>query len=107
MENEEKITVGSGFVYDLIVHYLGEDHLYVSYYVLNLLFGIISYKLGFARELPLLKSIIVYIMLIIGMYVITIFNMFGLPITESLIIISLVLAIYRFRLYRERQAKQE
>lgn len=97
----------SGFIYDLIVHYIGEDHLFVSYYVLNIIFGIISYKLGFARELPILKSVIVYVMLIIGMFVITIFSMFGLPITESFIIIVLVLAIYRFRLHRERQVEEE
>lgn len=96
--------LGSGFIHDLIVHYIGEEHLFVSFYILNLLFGIISYKLGFARELPLLKSVIVYIMLIIGMFVITIFSMLGLPITESFIIIALVLAIYRFRLHRERQS---
>lgn len=95
----------SGFFYDLIVHYIGQEHLFVSFYVLNLIFGIISYKLGFARELPLLKSVIVYIMLAIGMFVISIFSMFGLPITESFVIIALVLAIYRFRLHRERQAE--
>lgn len=99
--------MGSGFFHDLITHYIGEDHLFVSFYVLNIIFGVISYKLGFARELPLLKSIIVYIMLAIGMFVITIFSMLELPITESFVVISLVLAIYRFRLHRERQAGTE
>lgn len=97
----------SGFIYDLIVHYIGEDRLFVSFYVLNIIFGVISYKLGFAKELPLLKSIIVYILLVVGMFVITIFSMFGLPITESFIIISLVLAIYRFRLHREREVEEK
>lgn len=99
--------MGSGIIHNLIVEYIGEDYLFWSFYVLNVLFGIISYKLGFARELPLLKSVIVYVLLIVGMFVITIFNILGLPITESFIIIALVLAVYRFRLHRERQAKEE
>lgn len=105
--NRERIRLGSGIFHDLIVRYIGEDHLFVSYYVINLFFGIISYKLGFARKLPLLKSIIVYIMLFIGMFVITIFNMLGLPIAESLVIISIVLGIYRFRMFMERRGREE
>ncbi|HLS23068.1 MAG TPA: YlaH-like family protein [Pseudogracilibacillus sp.] len=99
--------MGSGIIHHYIVELIGEAHLFKTFYILNVILGIISYKLGFARELPLLKSIIVYIMLFIGMFVITIFNLFGLPITESLIVISLVLAIYRFRMYRERKARGE
>src|SRR5699024_10306613 len=59
------------------------------FYVLNLIFSIIAYKLGFARELPLLKSIIVYILLAFGVIIITIFSILEYPMTESLIIISL------------------
>jgi len=99
--------LGSGIVHSLIVKYIGEDHLFTSFYILNIFFGIISYKLGFARKLPVLKSIIVYVMLIVGMFVITIFSMLGLPITESFIIISIVLAIYRLRLHFERKARQQ
>jgi len=76
------------------------------FYFLNLVFSVIAYKLGFARQLPLLKSIFVYILLAIGVYVITIFSVLRLPMTESLIIISVVLAIYRFRLHKERQKRK-
>lgn len=99
--------MGSGIVYQLIEQYIGEDKLFVSFYILNVIFGVIAYKLGFARKLPLLKSIIVYIMLLIGMFVVSIFNLLGLPITETLIIVALVLSIYRFRLHRERNARNE
>lgn len=99
--------MGFGIVHTLITEYIGIDKLFITMYILNLIFGIISFKLGFARELPLLKMIIVYILLFIGFYVITIFSVLGLPMTESLIIISIVLAIYRFRLHRERKEKQE
>src|SRR5699024_11330983 len=74
---------------------------------LNLIFGVLAYKLGFAKELPLLKSIIVYIMLAMGMFVISIFSIARLPMTETLIIISLVLGIYRYRLYKDRQTRNQ
>src|SRR5690625_591619 len=77
-------------------------------YFINLILSIIAYKLGFARELPLKKEIFVYIMLAIGVFILTIFNLMDFPITESLIIISLVLGIYRFRLHltRKKEAKE-
>lgn len=102
---KETIDLGSGIVYQLIERFIGEDYLFVSFYILNVIFGVIAYKLGFARKLPLLKSIIVYFMLFVGMYIVSIFNLLGLPITETLIIISVVLGIYRYRLYRERKAR--
>jgi|SRR5690625_3444490 len=95
-----------GIIFNFIEANFGTDHMFWTFYVLNLVFSIIAYKLGFARELPLLKSIIVYIMLAIGVYIITIFSVFKLPMTETLIIISVVLGIYRFRLHTERKAKK-
>jgi len=95
-------------LFDLIQSNVNENYelLFWIFYVLNLIFGIVAYKLGFARELPLLKSMIVYIMLAIGVYVITIFSIFKMPMTESLMIISAVLGIYRYRLHRERSSEQ-
>lgn len=81
---------------------------YWKSFVLNLIFSIIAYKLGFARGLPFKKEILVYIMLAVGVFILTIFNLMGLPITESLIIVSLVLGIYRYRLHvtRKKEAKE-
>lgn len=94
-------------LYDILVEHFGKtQNLFWAFYVLNLIFSIIAYKLGFARELPLVKSIIVYILLTIGVFLITIFSIMELPMTESLIIISIVLAIYRFRLHRERKQRE-
>jgi len=100
--------MGSNFsiLFDYIVENYGTENTFNIFYVLNLIFGIIAYKLGFARKLPLLKSICVYIMLVVGVFIITLFSSIAeLPITESLIIISIVLGIYRFRLHRERKRK--
>ncbi|MFD2628253.1 YlaH-like family protein [Oceanobacillus kapialis] len=93
-------------LFDLYVDNFGTDHIYVTFYLLNLLFGAIAFKLGFARKLPLLKTIFVYIMLAVGVYILTIFSILKLPITESLLVVSLVLGIYRFRLHRERNARE-
>lgn len=90
---------GNGGIYTFLF-----QHIFWVFYFLNLLFGITAYKLGFAKELPLLKSIFVYIMLALGTFIIAIFSIARLPMTETLIIISLVLGIYRFRLYKDRQS---
>ncbi|WHX28151.1 YlaH-like family protein [Virgibacillus halodenitrificans] len=91
-------------ILDLLIHFFGTDHIFWIFYILNLVFGSISFKLGFARELPILKNIIVYIMLAIGTFILTIFSIMNLPITESLILIALVLGIYRYRLHKQRTA---
>jgi len=96
-----------GIIFNFYYNNFGADGMFLFLYILNLIFSIIAFKLGFARELPLLKSVIVYILLAIGVFVITLFSLVQYPITETLIIISIVLAIYRFRLHRERQAKKE
>jgi len=83
------------------------NHMYWTFYVLNLIFGIIAYKLGFAKKLPLIKSLVVYILLAMGTFILTIFSILRLPMTESLIIVAIVMGMYRFRLHRERKEKQE
>src|SRR5699024_2061879 len=96
MENDLSLLLG------FFVNNFGTDHIFWIFYVLNLIFAWIAYKLGFARELPIGKSIIVYILLVLGNFTMTLFSIMKLPITESLIIISAVLGIYRYRLYKER-----
>lgn len=96
-----------GFLLNFVIENYGTDHIFWIFYVINFIFSVIAYKLGFARELPLLKSAIVYLLLFIGTYITTIFTIFYLPVTESLIIISIVLAIYRFRMYRQRKKAKE
>lgn len=96
-----------GLMFNFLQSNFGTEHMFWTFYVLNLILSIIAYKLGFARELPLLKSLIVYVMLAIGVFIITIFSVFKLPMTESLIIICAVLGIYRFRMYKERSNKNE
>ncbi|CDQ40249.1 MULTISPECIES: YlaH-like family protein [Virgibacillus] len=94
-------------IFDFVLDQFGTDvNIFWVFYILNLIFSIIAYKLGFARKLPMLKSIVVYILLAIGVYILTIFSIFQMPITESLVVISIVLGIYRFRLHRERSSQE-
>jgi|SRR5690625_666393 len=93
---------GNGSFYNFLF-----NNIFWIFYFLNTIFGIAAYKFGFAKQLPLLKSIFVYVMLILGMFIITIFSIVRLPMTESLIIISIVLGIYRYRLYKDRQSRSE
>ncbi|MCM3759300.1 YlaH-like family protein [Alkalihalobacillus oceani] len=66
--------------------------------------GIIVFNLGFARELPILKKVVIYIMLVIGCFVLWILEFaFGAPIIVVLIISALFLGAYRFRLHLHRK----
>lgn len=65
--------------------------------------AIMAYKFGFAKKLSLGKNIIIYILLIIGTFFLTLIFGLNLPLAECLIIIALVMGIYRLRLYRERK----
>lgn|SRR5699024_7248488 len=91
------------FAYEFYLEHFSVDYIFWVFFIVIFLLSALAYELGFARKLPLLKSIIVYVMLLLGTFITTTFAVFQMPIIESLIIISLVLAIYRFRMYRERK----
>jgi hypothetical protein len=78
---------------------------FLLYFMVTLL-CIIVYKLGFARKLPLLKSIVVYIVMIVGCFILTFFAI-GLPIAEGLLCSAIFLGIYRFRLYQARKQNEK
>ncbi len=73
-------------------------------YLTICLLSIIVYKLGFARKLPLLKSLIVYTFLILGCTILSFLGVF-LPIAEGLIVAALILIIYRVRRYFEHDGE--
>ncbi|WP_227935676.1 YlaH-like family protein [Alkalihalobacillus deserti] len=69
---------------------------------------IIVFNLGFATELPVLKKVIVYIMLLVGSFVMWFLEFaFGAPIIAVLIISGVILGLYRFRLHRHRKEKEQ
>lgn len=65
-------------------------------YLVILILSAIVYKLGFARKLPILKTIIVYIFLAIGAFPMAVLGI-ALPFVEALVIALIVLLIIRWR----------
>jgi hypothetical protein len=71
-------------------------------YVTIFLLSILVYKLGFAKKLPVLKSVVIYFFLGLGCTVLTFLGVF-LPVAEGLIAASSVLIIYKVRLYQSKR----
>ncbi|AIM17553.1 MULTISPECIES: YlaH-like family protein [Neobacillus] len=68
--------------------------------------SVLVYKLGFAKKLPLGKSIIIYIFLILGSTMLTFLGIF-LPIAEGLVVAALILIIYKIRLWQSKKTRTE
>ncbi|WP_078554937.1 YlaH-like family protein [Bacillus alkalicellulosilyticus] len=75
-------------------------------YAIVVITSIVVYNLGFARKLPILKSAVVYIALLVGCIPITIFAI-GMPVVESLLVAAAVLGLYRFRLAKHKKEKEQ
>src|SRR5699024_2490198 len=93
-------------IFDIVVEW-NQENAYWIFYFINLILAIAAYELGFAKKLSPIKTIIIYILLLLGNYILTIFSVLKIPMTESLIIITIVLVIYRKRLHYQRKAKEE
>lgn len=94
-------------VLEYILEWNGTDNIFWIFYVLNLILSAIAYQLGFAKKLPAGKNIVVYLLLMLGTFVVTIFStVMRMPTVECLVVIILVLGIYRFRLHRERKNRK-
>ncbi|MDX8044889.1 YlaH-like family protein [Gracilibacillus sp. S3-1-1] len=74
-------------------------------YLTVVVFAVLAYKFGFAKKLPPLKSAIIYILLFIGTFFLTLIFGLNLPLAESLFIIALVMGVYRLRLSQERKQR--
>lgn len=64
--------------------------------------SVLVYKLGFAKKLPIAKSIVIYLFLVMGCTVLTFLGIF-LPVAEGLVIAALILIIYKVRLNNEKR----
>jgi hypothetical protein len=85
----------------------GEDPMPMRYLWFTIIaLSILVYNLGFAKKLPLLKNVFIYIALALGCTLLTFLGVF-LPVAEGLIVASLVLGIYKFRLHRSKSEKKE
>ncbi|WP_226665912.1 YlaH-like family protein [Metabacillus litoralis] len=88
-------------LYQVIEHpKVGMWLLYLTIFFLSVL----VYKLGFAKKLPILKSVVIYTFLAFGCTILTFLGIF-LPVAEGLVVASLILIIYKIRLHQSK--KQE
>ncbi|HEU5139890.1 MAG TPA: YlaH-like family protein [Bacillales bacterium] len=81
------------------------DHFWQAYWLLYatiVILSVIVYKLGFAKKLPVLKSAVVYAVLLVGNLVFAFFAI-GLPIVGCLIVLTVVFGGYKVRLHRSRK----
>ncbi|UOQ85450.1 YlaH-like family protein [Gracilibacillus salinarum] len=72
-------------------------------YLTVVVLAILAYKFGFAKKLSPLQSFIIYILLFVGMFFLTLIFGLNLPLAESLFIIAVVMGVYRLRLFQERK----
>ena len=83
------------------------SHYAMFYLYLTIVFlSIIVYKLGFAKKLPLVKSLIIYIMLLIGCLILTVLSL-QLPIVGALFVAAIVLTIYKLKLKSARKNQNQ
>jgi hypothetical protein len=75
-------------------------------YLYIVILAAIVYKLGFAKKLPLLKNIVIYICLLIGCFVMLIFS-YALPIAEGLAGAAVLLILYKIRLHQSKKHQAE
>ncbi|WP_134700240.1 YlaH-like family protein [Ammoniphilus sp. YIM 78166] len=66
------------------------------YYIILILAAFV-YELGFARKLPILKKIFIYILLAVGCVPLTILKALGLPMIEAMLVAAGLLLFVRFR----------
>ena len=78
---------------------------YITFALVFILSAIV-FKLGFARELPLMKNMIIYAFLFLGCILLTFFAFF-LPMVEGLIVAALILIIYKSRMWREKREEKK
>ncbi|TDQ42274.1 YlaH-like protein [Aureibacillus halotolerans] len=75
-------------------------------YCIIVVLSVLVYNLGFARKLPILKNVIIYVMLLIGCMPLTVMGM-GLPVAEGMFVIAIIFGVYRFRLHRGRKNQSQ
>ena len=99
----EKMSGIARFIYEVMPSYTVAGYVL---FALVFLMSAIVYKLGFARKLKPLQSLVIYIFLFIGCLILTFLGFF-LPIVEGLIVAALILIIYRVRRMNEYKEQKE
>jgi chromate transport protein ChrA len=86
------------------VHENPERGMWILYLTIIVL-SVIVYNLGFAKKLPLLKNVVIYVCLALGCTILTFFAVF-LPVTEGLLLAAVFLGLYKLRLRSHKKEQQ-
>ncbi|WP_102347075.1 YlaH-like family protein [Bacillus sp. Marseille-P3661] len=71
-------------------------------YIIIVVLAIVVFNLGFAQKLSIIKTIVIYTLLLIGCGPLALLGV-RLPVAEGLLISAVVLGVYRFRLHQQRK----
>ncbi|SMO48891.1 YlaH-like family protein [Melghirimyces algeriensis] len=82
------------------------SHPFVSYLVIVALTAVV-YKVAFARRLPILKSLVVYLVLALGCVLLWVMFYLQFPIVEILVITLIMIALARIRMGAGAQKKAD
>lgn len=74
-----------------------------SLYIIILVLCLAIYKSAFARDLPLLKSLVVYIVLAIGCVLFWLMQILGFPMIQALLITVVLIVVTRVRLWYSKK----
>lgn len=77
----------------------------VAYLSILIMTGIV-YKVAFARQLPILKSLVVYFTLAIGCALFWLMFMLGFPIMEILLVTLVIIVLARFRMGKGKKEEK-
>lgn len=73
------------------------DNFWTAYIVILMMTAII-FNVAFARRLPILKTVVVYIVLAIGCYLFTIMHIFRFPVIPAMAITLVIIVVARLRM---------
>lgn len=73
------------------------DHFWKAYIVILVMTAVI-FKVAFARKLPILKAVVVYLVLAIGCYFFAIMHILRFPVIPALAITLVIIAVARLRM---------
>ncbi|MEJ9151883.1 MULTISPECIES: YlaH-like family protein [Bacillus] len=89
----------------LLIQLVGVKGAVWLYFVIIIVLSILVYNLGFARKLSFGKNIVIYVLMIMGSFILLILS-YQLPVVESLFVAAIVLGIYRIR-RNKKEAESE
>ncbi|MEX2104085.1 MAG: YlaH-like family protein [Bacilli bacterium] len=77
----------------------------ISFFIIYI-FTAIIYQLAFARRLPILKTMIIYVVLGVGCILFTVFHGMGLPIIPALTIALTLIVVFRIKMYIDSRSSE-